>query len=112
MTIVNKTPHALTLVTESGNIVIEPTTPPARVSESSEKIASITLDAAKGIDIPVTRKSYGEVENLPDPQDDVVYVVSALVAGRVPEREDVLITSSPVRDEGGRIVGCRELAHI
>lgn len=112
MTIVNKTPHALTLVTESGNVVIEPTMPPARVSESSERIAVITVDAMNAINIPVTRKSYGEVENLPDPQDDVVYVVSALVAGRVPDRTDVLITSSPVRDDGGRIVGCRELAHI
>lgn len=112
MKIVNKTPHSLSLVTDNGTVVIEPTLPPARVSEVSERIATISINDVNVVEVPVTKKSYGEVENLPDPQDGVVYVVSALVAGRVPEREDVLITSSPVRDDGGRIIGCRELAHI
>lgn len=108
-TIINKTPHPLTLVTENGNITIEPTLPPVRVTESVHTIGTLTMN---GVPVPVTRKSYGEVENLPDPADNTVYVVSALVAARVPERLDVLITSSPVRDESGRIIGCRELAHI
>lgn len=107
--IINKTPHPLTIVTDNGNIVIEPSLPPVRVSESTHTIGTLTTN---GMVVPVTRKSYGEVENLPDPEDNTVYVVSALVAARVPERLDVLITSSPVRDESGRIIGCRELAHI
>lgn len=108
-TIINKTPHPLNLVVDGRNITIEPTLPPARVAENCKQIAILSVD---GADIAVTRKDYGEIENLPEPKPDTFYVVSALVAGRVPERDDVLITSNPVRDDSGRIVGCRELAHI
>lgn len=108
-TIINKTPHALNLVIGDQNITIEPTLPPARVCENCKQIATLSVG---DVDIAVTRKDYGEIENLPDPEPDTYYVVSALVAGRIPEREDVLITSNPVRDDGGRIIGCRELAHI
>ena len=108
-TIINKTPHALNLIVDGRSITIEPTLPPARVAENCKQIAILSVD---GADIAVTQKAYGEIENLPDPESDTYYVVSALVAGRVPERDDVLITSNPVRDDGGRIIGCRELAHI
>ena len=108
-TIINKTPHALNLIVDGQNITIEPTLPPARVCEHCKQIAILSVG---GTDIPVTQKTYGEIENLPDPEPDTYYVVSALVAGRIPEREDVLVTSCPVRDDGGRIIGCRELSHI
>ena len=108
-TIINKTPHQLNLIVADREITIEPTLPPARVSENCKRIATL---AVEGIEVAVTQKTYGEIENLPDPEPDTYYVVSALVAGRVPDREDVLVTSCPVRDEGGRIIGCRELGHI
>lgn len=55
---------------------------------------------------------FGKVENLPEPQEGVVYVVSALVAQAVPDREDVFIPDDTVRDEQGRIIGVRALARV
>jgi hypothetical protein len=62
--------------------------------------------------IPVNKSKFGEVENLPEPQEGTIYIVSALTAQAVPERKDVYITDDAVRDEQGRVIGCRALAHI
>lgn len=107
MTIKNLTPHAIHFI-EDGSVVktIEPEGILARVS-------AVTVETGEVIDgIKVTATSYGEVEGLPDPVDGTVYIVSALVAGRVPERKDVFIPNESVRDDKGRIVGCRSLGRI
>jgi len=59
----------------------------------------------------VNRTQFGSVSDLPDPQTDTIYVVSALVAQAVPDRPDVFIVDDAVRDEQGRIIGARALAH-
>lgn len=60
----------------------------------------------------MTTTSYGDVENLPAPEPETIYVVSSIVAQRVPERNDVYIPNESVRDESGRIIGCRSLGKI
>jgi len=60
----------------------------------------------------VDRTQFGAVTGLPDPQPDTIFVVSALVAQAVPDRQDVFITDDAVRDDQGRLIGCRALAHI
>ena len=105
MEIINLTPHAVTFVTESGNTVIEPSGTVARVSSHTEVIGDIDC-------IPVTRTVFGEVENLPVGVGGAVYVVSSIVAARVPNRDDVFIPNDSVRDDCGRIIGCRSLGRI
>lgn len=63
-------------------------------------------------EIPVTATEFGEVEGLPEPVDGVIYIVSSLVAQRVPNRNDVFIPSESVRDSQGRIIGCKSLGKI
>jgi hypothetical protein len=60
----------------------------------------------------VNQTQFGEVFDLPDPQPDTIFVVSALVAQAVPERQDVFFVDDAVRDEQGRIIGARALAHV
>lgn len=60
--------------------------------------------------IPVNKSRFGEVENLLEPQEGTIYIVSYLTAQAVSEREDVFITDDAVRDEQGRIIGYRALA--
>ena len=106
-TLVNLTPHSITFVDDAGNTVltVEPSGQVARCSVAREKIGDIN-------GIPVNKSRFGKVENLPDPQEGTIFIVSALTAQAVPEREDVFITDDAVRDEQGRIIGCRALAHI
>lgn len=103
--LVNLTPHAITLITGNGNRVIEPSGTVARVS-----VETATVDSIDGI--PVTQSVFGEVENLPEPKENTIYIVSSLVAQRVPEREDVFIPNESVRDEQGKIVGCKSLGRV
>ena len=105
--IINLTPHTIVIVSDDGNVIrtIDPSGTVARVS--AKTIRSGEFDG-----IPLTRTEFGEVVDLPGPTEDIVYVVSSLVASRVPERDDVLIPNESVRDEKGRIVGCRSLGHI
>lgn len=105
MKIANLTPHSITFVKESGNLVIEPSGTIARVSTSTQVIGEID-------GVPITETVFGEIENLPEPQEDTVFLVSSLVAQRCKERSDVFIPNESVRDSEGRIIGCRSLGRI
>lgn len=52
---------------------------------------------------------YGDVSGLPKEEEGKGYIVSVLVAERLPGRKDLLVPGAQVRDEKGRIVGCESL---
>ena len=111
MAILNLTPHQITILDANGAevAVFPPTGTVARAAQSDE-----TCGVVEGIE--VVKTTFGKPTNLPAPKEGVWLVVSlatanaALAAGR--PVEDLLLTSSPVRDETGRIIGCRRFARI
>ena len=106
MTLVNLTPHPLNLVLdESTTIALAPSGTVARCAVTRSTVGEVN-------GIPVNRTSFGAVEGLPGPVPGTYYIVSALVAQAVPGRADVLITDDAVRDDAGRIIGCRALATL
>ena len=109
--LVNLTPHAITMMDDNENIIciIEPSGTLARVSVRTERTETLDFD---GVKLATSKSVYGEVEGLPEETDGVAYVVSSLVAQRVPERNDVFIPNESVRDEKGRIIGCKSLGRI
>lgn len=115
MKLVNLTPHTINVVGEDGTpiLAIEPSGDVARVSSRTETVGVVTVQVGDNtLVIPLTTTVFGDVQDLPDPQDGVAFVVSSLVAQRVPDRTDVFIPSDSVRDSSGRIVGCRSLGRI
>lgn len=104
--LVNLTPHAITFITDTETQVIEPSGTLARVSTKTV----LTGETVSGI--PVTKTEFGVVEGLPDPEEGTAFIVSSLVAGRVLERTDVFIPNESVRDDAGRIIGCKSLGRI
>jgi hypothetical protein len=115
MRIVNLTPHALNLMPEGPDgptVTIPPSGQVARCAVDRVQVDTVAVD---GIAVPVNQTRFGEVSDLPDPQfvgPDTIFVVSALVAQAVPERQDVFIVDDAVRDDQGRIIGARALAHV
>ena len=112
MNIVNLTPHVLNFMPEGPDgptVTIPPSGIVARCATSRVQVDTVTVD---GITIPVNRTQFGTVAGLPDPQPDTIFVVSALVAQAVPDRSDVFIVDDAVRDDQGRIIGARALAHV
>ena len=96
MKFINLTPHDIVL---NNGVVFakDKDTPIARVSSSHTEFDE------KGI----CKVIFGEVEGLPAPTEGVIYIVSAMVASRVPNRNDVVspATGHPncIR-ENGRII--------
>lgn len=112
MKIVNLTPHALNLMPAGPDgpvVTIPPSGQVARCAVTRVQVDTITVD---GVTVPINKTQFGAVSDLPDPQPSTVYVVSALVAQAVPDRQDVLIVDDAVRDDQGRIIGAKALAHV
>lgn len=121
MKIINLTPHTINILWElcwlngspSGHYEtlaeVEPSGQVARVTSKTVKVDDVEID---GFFVPVTGTTYGEVEGLPAPEEGTIYIVSSLVASRVPNRTDVFIPNESVRDDKGRIVGCKSLGRV
>ncbi len=109
MRIINLTPHTLNLIIHDKEVRILPSGVIARCEVTRHQVDSIVVD---GVEIPVNKTIFGQVENLPEPKKDTIYVVSSLVAQAVPHRNDVFVPDDTVRDEQGRIIGARALAKV
>lgn len=115
MVIKNLTPHAVVFVDSEENpiLTVEPSGQVARVSAHIVSVDEKLVKSGESLEkIPVTTTVFGSVEGLPEPEKGVIYLVSSMVAQRVPERTDVFIPNDSVRDERGSIIGCRSLGRI
>jgi len=95
--IVNLTPHQIQVVG------FPPIPPSGRVA----RVAAELTDAGSVGGIPCQRREFGAVVDLPEPQADTFFVVSALVAAAAGGRGDLLAPGELVRDEAGAVIGCR-----
>lgn len=105
---VNLTPHDIVFVGSENEtlLVVKPEGVVARLTAA-------TVDTGVSYNgIPVTCTEYGAVQGLPQPEENTIFIVSSLVAQQCRDRSDVFIPSESVRDENGRIVGCRSLGRI
>lgn len=103
-TIINCTPHDITILDENNKIikVIKPSGIVARLSET------ITEEGFCD-DIRIISKKYTK-EELPPEEFNTYYIVSGLVALHT-QRDDLLIPNT-VRNEEGQIIGCNSFARI
>src|SRR5579884_3743457 len=114
--LINLTPHAIDVVDpESGGLVasLPPEPEPARAEMEREQLGTVVVN---GTPIPVTRNRLGTPSSLPEPAPGRYYIVSRTYAEAVRasgrSRSDLLVPDDPVRDEEGRITGCRGFAVI
>ena len=108
----NKTPHPVTLVLEDGaRISLEPVLPTPRVSSSSVVTATYTITDGDGIEHTIMREApvFGEVVDLPEPQEGVLYIVSMLVAARASNRTALVSPGRQIRNDAGQVIGCAGL---
>jgi hypothetical protein len=108
----NYTPHDVTVFIGTGDTkVVFPIEGEARVEQ---KDVPVVFNA----DVPVVSTTYGEITGLPEQQlqqdgtPAVYYIVSSLVvqAAKRDGRRDLLFPTDMVRDEKGRLIGCKVLA--
>ncbi len=105
MTIVNCTPHPVTVVNTDGTVLA--TFPKGevipRLTQSTEVVGEIA-------GIPVTQTVFGDTVDLPQPQANTFFIVSRLVLSANTNRTDLLVPNGLVRDESGNILGCESFA--
>ena len=106
MQYINLTPHKLDIVCDVEGFehlhVVQPSGCVARVEQ---KLTQERDDNG----IVWYRPEYGDVTGLEEPRDGVVYIVSGMVLAAITGRDDVLAPGELVRDEAGRVIGCRGL---
>lgn len=71
----------------------------ARVKSSTQKVQ-------EHVGIPLFKSEFGEIEGLPDPQPNTMYIVSALALKAIFDRTDVVAPGNLQRDENGQPIGC------
>ena len=132
--IINCTPHDIVFVIENHiddefyaieKFIIKKSGIVPRLKEVERKIDTFKTNVTRERDIEtdgydngwhlyvdIMEKSFSEIEGLPEPKENTYYIVSALVAGAAKNRNDLLIPNDIIRDEEGRIIGCKNLAKI
>jgi hypothetical protein len=106
--IINMTPHEVVLMRSPNEYQTFPSQGVARLVE--ERIVAGALEDEKAIGCPIQTCyiKYGRIENLPEPQEDVFYIVSALVgpiAAQMGRHDCLSPDSGRAIRENGTIVG-------
>ena len=97
MNIINLTPHAINIIVNGETTTIE----------SSGTVARVTTEIVPTDNPLLFTQQFGDVQGLPEPQDNTIFIVSALVLARVPHRTDVFapLTAQAFRNDAGQIIG-------
>lgn len=100
----NLTPHEVKIVNEKGNVIktFPRSQSPVRLESETKRVGTLN-------EIPLSKTEMG-AGNLPPKKEGQYYIVSRTVQSAYPDRADLLIPNETVRDEKGRIVGCKSLA--
>lgn len=103
--ILNYTPHTVNIIDAEGNKIQDfPSQGEARCKQETTSVGTIG-------NVPITSTTFGEVTGLPEEKEGTYYIVSRLIRQALPGRRDLLVPNDMVRDEQGRIVGCKSLAN-
>ena len=98
MQFINLTSHTINEITTG--LAIPPSGRVARVKAS-------TIKSAEHAGVPIYSSTFGDVEGLPVPKPDVIYIVSALALNAVPtNRTDVVSPGNLQRNEHNQPIGC------
>lgn len=108
MKLVNLTPLPHPVVVVGANGVVVLTAPP---SGTILRLSEITVPVGEIQGVPVVRKTLDPAAGLPPREEGTFYIVSLPVA-QATRREDFLVPDDLVRDQEGRVLGCRRFAIV
>lgn len=107
MSLINCTPHVVVVIDGDHSITVAPSGILPRVAMTSTQVGDVTVD---GHVVPILETSYGEIQDLPAPTADTVYVVSALVVAAAKaagfNRGDLVSPTGQQRNAAGQVIGC------
>lgn len=108
--LVNLTAHDITICDPYGQPIktIPPRDPDNPARAYLKTVDSCIVDGAEIVEQECT-----DITPLPEPEYNTYYIVSSMYALYAPaDRTDLLTVFSQVRDDNGRVIGCRRLAKV
>ncbi len=107
--LVNLTPHEVVIHHYGVVTTVAPSGTIARVAQQTWAVRTAWDAVSKTQCIPLVRSEYGQVDGLPHPVEDTIYIVSSMVRMALPSRTDIASPANLVRDNAGKIIGCKGL---
>lgn len=117
---VNLTRNTIDVYDEDGVDVlfsIPTSTPEATATAEIVEVDRLT-DEVTGFEVPVVRHEFYDPEDVPDPEDGVIYIVGYQVLQAMPEDREADVVApdtgreSAVRSPSGRIIGVRRFRSL
>lgn len=103
MTLVNCTPHSVSIQTFSDLLVVTASGMVARCTADTILVGELETVWGR---VPLTQTEIGPVFDLPAPVEGTVFIVSRMVKDRAPDRKDLAVVGALTRDASGRVIGC------
>jgi hypothetical protein len=106
----NFTPHEINVSsyndeTDSNEMISFPSIGIARVGVTEKHEDHARIDSNTNI-VYMYSETFGQVEGLPDAENDTIYIVSRMVYD-ASDRNDIVYPIGLIRDQQGKIVGCK-----
>ena len=108
---INLTPHEVNLVGDDGTS--STIFPSGKIASVSVRMSAMCVAGVT----PIGRRTYGDIQDLPQPVDGVALIVSRVVAEAVRQNcsrapYDLLVPTDFAFDDAGRILGARAFEMI
>lgn len=116
MKVINLTPHDINICREDREIILtfprcQDSLKLVRASVTRKTTGTVNID---GFDIDVNVTEFGNINYVPEKISDTIYIVSEIAASAINQvdstRDDIFIVDDIIRDNEGKIKGCRALA--
>jgi hypothetical protein len=98
---INLTPHDVNVVRHSDQEVVK--IPSYGIVS---RVREVVVTEKLMDDFRFTMKEPGEIINLPEPQENTYFIVSAQVAEKA-QRPDVISPGDLIRNDRGEVIGCK-----
>ena len=112
MILVNLTPHEVKVFVGEEVVATYPMAAhPARAKASAKAVGQVIVE---GHTLPIFFVTFGDLQDAPPVIEGTIYIVSQ-IAGQAmlaAGRSDFVLTHDPVRDDQGKIIGCRAFARL
>lgn len=102
----NLTPHPVHIVDADGTTILD-----LPAAAMAARVAQHVTETGSVCGVPIHTVTYTGVTDLPDAADDVLLIVSRVVADHTP-RHDLVVPDDEVRDARGHVIACRALARL
>ena len=101
--VINKTAHPVIVLLDNGEKNLYKSMGSLRLSTSTK------IDGSLDDGTPITTTKFGQLTEIPLVIENTIYIVSSIVCNAHKTRDDFYIPDQIVRNETGKILGCRSL---